>query len=72
MQSVPATASRTGRYSPAGGEEGEPPAARGASTTELAKETQNPVAGLISYYDAAPDFGPDWQLRFQLQLLFPR
>jgi hypothetical protein len=61
--------------------------------TKLAKQTQNPVANLISvpfqndfgkvglpvntqlqaFYNAEkPEFGPDWQLRFQLQFLFPR
>jgi len=28
---------------------------------------------IVPYYNAVtPDFGPDWQLRFQLQFLFPR
>ena len=28
---------------------------------------------IVPYYNAVtPDFGPDWQLRFQFQFLFPR
>ena len=27
----------------------------------------------LSYYNAVtPDFGPDWQLRFRVQFLFPK
>jgi hypothetical protein len=82
-----------------------------ADTEKLAKETQNPVANLVTanfsasdhdqwtapigggigklwrigkvglplntqivpfYNVVTPDFGPDWQLRFQFQFLFPR
>jgi hypothetical protein len=43
----------------------------GAMLGDLAKLPIN--ASLQAYYNAVtPSFGPDWQLRFQVQFLFPR
>lgn len=49
--------------------------AGGKSTTELRiGKVGLPLNTQIApYYNAVtPDFGPDWQLRFQFQFLFPR
>jgi hypothetical protein len=50
------------------------------SAEELAKLAQNPIANLISvpfqnntnYNVVHPDDGPNWQLRFQVQFMFPK
>jgi hypothetical protein len=50
------------------------------SAEELAKKTQNPVADLISVpfqnnfnvQPVIPNQAANWQLRFQVQLLFPK
>lgn len=40
------------------------------SAENLAKIAQNPVANLIGV--PLPDFAPNWQLRLQAQLMFPK
>ncbi len=45
----------------------------GAGVGKLFKVGKLPInTQLVPYYNAAtPDFGPDWQLRLQIQFLFP-
>jgi len=57
--------------------EAEPTGGEGGKSDEsneaLAKEAQNPVAKLISIpFQNNFNFGADWQLRFQFQLLLPK
>jgi len=53
-----------------------PPAARAAVMRQIARlrlQLRALNTQLQAFYNAAtPDFGPNWQLRFQLQFLFPR
>jgi len=48
------------------------PAAHAAmSAEELAKAAQNPIADM--YYNVVrPDFAPNWQIRAQVQFMFPK
>jgi hypothetical protein len=41
---------------------------------ELAKQSQNPVASLVSmpFHVESPSGGPDWGIRFAVTLLFPK
>jgi hypothetical protein len=46
----------------------------GGGVGQIFKLGEQPVNAQIgAYYNVVrPDFGPDWSIRFQLQLLFPR
>lgn len=58
---------------------GAAPALGKQSAEELAKLAQNPIANLVSVpfqnntnFDFGPADGADWQLRAQVQLMFPK
>jgi len=46
----------------------------GLALGQILRIGQQPVNAQVgAYYNAIrPDIGPEWQLRFQIQLLFPR
>ena len=46
----------------------------GGGVGKIFRISDQPLNGQVSAYAnvVKPDFGPDWQLRLQLQFLFPR
>jgi hypothetical protein len=64
----------TGNFSAGGGDHWTVPVGGGVGKLWRVGKIGLPInTQLVPFYNAVtPDFGPDWQLRFQFQFLFPR